>query len=106
MAKFHIKKGDQVKVLAGEDKGKTGKVIRMITDSNKALVEGINVVKKHQKPSASSPEGGIHEQEAPVHLSNLMLIDPKSNEPTRVGRKEDENGNLVRFAKKSKEIIK
>lgn len=106
MAKFHIKKDDKVKVLAGEDKGKTGKVIRIVTDKNKAVVEGINVVKKHQKPSAENPQGGIVEMEAPIHMSNLMLIDPKTDEPTRVGRKQDENGKLVRYAKKSKEVIK
>ena len=106
MAKFHIRKGDNVKVLAGESKGKTGKVIEMLPKANKALVEGVNIVKKHQKPSASNPQGGITEMEAPIHLSNLMLIDPKSNEPTRVGRKKDENGKLVRYSKKSEEIIK
>ncbi len=106
MTKFHIRKGDNVKVLAGESKGKTGKVIEMLPKANKALVEGVNIVKKHQKPSASNPQGGITEMEAPIHLSNLMLIDPKSNEPTRVGRKKDENGKLVRYSKKSEEIIK
>lgn len=106
MAKFHIKKDDKVKVLVGVDKGKTGKVIRMLTDKNKAVVEGINVVKKHRKPSAENPQGGIVEMEAPIHMSNLMLIDPKTDEPTRVGRKLDENGKLVRYAKKSKEVIK
>lgn len=106
MAKFHIKKGDKVKVTTGEDKGATGTVIQMLPHANKALVEGVNVVKKHQKPSASNPDGGITEQEAPVHLSNLMFIDPKSGEPTRIGRKKDENGKLVRYSKKSQEIIK
>lgn len=106
MAKFHIKKGDKVKVLAGESKGKTGAVIRMLPDANKALVEGVNLVKKHQKPSATNPQGGIVEQEAPIHLSNLMLVDPKSNEATRVGRKKDDNGKLVRYSKKTQEIIK
>ena len=106
MAKFHIKKGDKVQVLAGESKGKTGTVIRMLPGQNKALVEGVNVVKKHQKPSATNPQGGIVDQEAPIHLSNLMLVDPKTNEPTRVGRKKDDNGKLVRYSKKTQEIIK
>jgi len=104
--KFHIKKGDTVKVLSGEDKGQTGKVLRIETAKNRAFVEGVRVTKKHQKPSATSPEGGIHEAESPIHLSNLMLIDPKTNEPTRVGRKLDENGKSVRYSKKTQEIIK
>ncbi len=106
MAKFHVKKGDKVKVLAGESKGQTGLVIEMLPEKNKALVEGINVVKKHEKPSATSPQGGIIEKEAPIHLSNLMLVDPKSGDATRTGRKADENGKLVRYSKKSQEIIK
>ena len=106
MAKFHIKKGDKVKVLSGEYKGQTGTVIEMLPGVRKALVEGINVVKKHQKPSASNPQGGIIEKEAPMHLSKLMLVDPKTNEPTRIGRKLDDNGKLVRYSKKTQEIIK
>jgi large subunit ribosomal protein L24 len=104
--KFHIKKGDNVQVLAGEDKGKTGKVIEMIVAKNRAIVEGVNIIQKHQKPSATNPQGGIVEQEASIHMSNLMLIDPKENKPTRVGRKQDEKGKSVRYAKKSGEIIK
>jgi large subunit ribosomal protein L24 len=106
MAKFHIKKGDKVKVIAGESKNSEGKVIQVLPKVNKALVEGINLVKKHQKPTATNPQGGITEMEAPIHISNLMLIDPKSNEATRVGRKADENGKMVRYSKKSEEIIK
>lgn len=106
MAKFHVKKGDKVKVLAGENKGQSGTVIEMLPEKNKALVEGINVIKKHEKPSATSPQGGIIEKEAPIHLSNLMLVDPKSGDATRTGRKADENGKLVRYSKKSQEIIK
>lgn len=106
MAKFHVKKGDKVKVLAGENKGQTGTVIEMFPEKNKALVEGINVIKKHEKPSATSPQGGIIEKEAPIHLSNLMLVDPKTGDTTRTGRKADENGKLVRYSKKSQEIIK
>jgi len=105
MAKFHIKKGDTVKVLAGEYRGQTGKVIQMLGDKNRALVEGINLVKKHNKPSAANPQGGITEQEAPIHLSNLMLVDG-NGDATRVGRKRDEEGKLVRYSKKSQEIIK
>lgn len=105
MAKFHIKKGDTVKVLAGEYKGQTGKVIEMLGEKNKALVEGINVVKKHQKPSASNPQGGIIEKEAPIHLSNLMYVDA-AGKASRIGRKMDENGKLVRYSKETKEIIK
>ncbi|MDR9373298.1 MAG: 50S ribosomal protein L24 [Schleiferiaceae bacterium] len=106
MKKFHIRKGDTVQVTAGEDKGEMGKVLELLPKKDRAIVEGVNVVKRHQKPSASNPDGGIRETEASIHLSNLMLIDPKTNEPTRVGRKLDENGNLVRFSKKTQEIIK
>jgi large subunit ribosomal protein L24 len=95
MAKLHIKKGDTVKVLAGEYKGETGKVIRIYPDKNKALVEGINVVKKHNKPTAENPQGGITEMEAPVHLSNLMYVDA-NGEASRIGRKKDDQGKLVR----------
>lgn len=105
MKKFHIKKGDTVQVIAGEDKGKTGKVMEMIVDKNRAIVEGLNIVQKHQKPSATNPQGGIEETEAPIHISNLMVLDPKENTPTRIGRKKDENGKSVRFAKKSGEIL-
>ena len=93
-------------VMAGESKGQSGRVIRMIPKQYRAVVEGLNMVSKHQKPSASSPQGGIVEMEAPIHMSNLMVLDPKENVPTRVGRKLDENGKLVRYAKKSGEILK
>ncbi|KAB2808124.1 50S ribosomal protein L24 [Phaeocystidibacter luteus] len=106
MAKFHIKKGDNVQVIAGNSKGQTGRVIRMIPKQNRAVVEGVNMVSKHQKPSASNPQGGIVQMEAPIHISNLLLVDPKENKPTRIGRKHDENGKLVRYAKKSGEVIK
>ena len=105
MKKFHIKKGDTVQVIAGEDKGKTGKVVEMVGEKSRAIVEGLNLVQKHQKPSASSPQGGIEEREAPIHMSNLMVVDPKENVPTRVGRKKDDNGKRVRYAKKSGEIL-
>ena len=93
-------------VMAGESKGQSGRVIRMIPKQYRAVVEGLNMVSKHQKPSASSPQGGIVEMEAPIHLSNLMIMDPKDNVPTRIGRKQDASGKLVRYAKKSGEILK
>jgi large subunit ribosomal protein L24 len=104
--KLHIRKGDTVKVIAGDDKGKEGKVMEIITAKNRAIVEGVNLVTKHQKPSAGKPEGGIQKIEAPVHISNLMLIDPASGKPTRVGRKLDDKGKLKRFSKKTGELIK
>ncbi|MCR9153268.1 MAG: 50S ribosomal protein L24 [Croceimicrobium sp.] len=106
MTKFHIRKGDKVVVLAGEDKGKEGVVLEMLPKVGKAIVEGTNLVKKHKKPSATDPQGGIEETEAPIYLSKLMLVDPATGEPTRVGRKADENGKLVRYSKKTQEIIK
>lgn len=102
--KIRIKSGDTVRVTAGDHKGSEGKVLRIIRDKNKALVEGINVVKKHEKPSAQNPQGGIVEKEAPIHLSNLSLIDPKSGEVTRVGY-EERDGKKVRVAKKSNEVV-
>ena len=103
--KFKVKKGDIVKVIAGANRGKEGKVLSMVPGSDKAIIEGLNIVKRHTKPDAANPQGGIMEKEAPIHISNLMLIDPKSGEPTRVGRKE-EDGKLVRYSKKSGEVIK
>lgn len=93
-------------VIAGESKGQSGRIIRVIPKANRAVVEGVNMVFKHQKPSATNPQGGRLQMEAPLHISNLKLVDPKSGEPTRIGRKKDENGKLVRFAKKSGEIVK
>jgi len=104
--KLHIRKGDTVQVIAGDDKGKSGKVLELIPDKSRAVVEGINIVTKHQKPSAGKPEGGIKKVEAPVHISNLMLIDPASGKPTRVGRKLNDKGKLQRYAKKTGELIK
>ena len=103
---LHIKKDDTVIVLAGEDKGKTGKVLKVFVDKQRALVEGINIVKKSAKPSAKHPQGGIIEQEAPIHISNLSLIDPKSGKATRIAIKINEDGKKVRVAKKSGEEIK
>ena len=106
MGKLHIKKNDTVVVLAGEDKGKTGKVLKVLVEKNRALVEGVNMVSKSTKPSAQNPQGGIVKQEAPIHISNLSLVDPKSGNATRVGIKVTEDGKKVRIAKKSGEEIK
>src|SRR3982751_5284523 len=103
--KLKIRKGDIVKVISGEAKGKQGKVLTVFTDKNRALVEGANQVSKHSKPSAKNTQGGIVKQEASIHISNLMLVDPKSGKPSRVGRRE-EDGTIVRYAKKSGETIK
>ena len=107
MVKLKIKKNDTVVVLAGTSKGKEGKVIKVYSATNRAIVEGVNMVSKHTKPNAANPQGGIIKQESSINISNLMLVDPKSGEPTRIGRKiDEETGKLVRFAKKSGEVIK
>jgi len=107
MIKLKIKKNDIVVVLTGTSKGKEGKVIKVITSTNRAIVEGVNMISKHTKPNAANPQGGIIKQEATINISNLMLVDPKSGKPTRIGRKIDEiSGKLVRFSKKSGEVIK
>ena len=106
MAKLHIKKDDTVYVLAGDDKGKTGRVLSIDAKKNRAIVEGVNKVKKSTKPNAQHPQGGIIEIEAPIHLSNLNVVDPKTKKPTRVGFKVDDKGNKVRYSKKSGEEIK
>ncbi|SFR53929.1 large subunit ribosomal protein L24 [Robiginitalea myxolifaciens] len=102
--KIKIKSGDTVRVIAGDHKGSEGKVVRIFRDKNKAIVEGVNTVSKHEKPSAKNPQGGIIEKEAPIHISNLSLIDPKSGEATRVGY-EMREGKKVRIAKKSNEVV-
>ncbi|MCX4291988.1 MAG: 50S ribosomal protein L24 [Odoribacter sp.] len=104
--KFHIKKGDLVFVNAGVDKGKQGKVLEVLPKEERAIVEGINMVSKHTKPNAANPQGGIIKKEAPIHISNLNVVDPSTNKPTRIGRKLDDKGKLVRFAKRSGEILK
>ena len=104
MKKLHIKKGDTVYVNAGNDKGKTGKVLEVIVDRDRAVVEGVNIVSKHTKPNSAHPQGGIIKQEASVHISNLNLIDPKSGKATRVGYRV-QDGKKVRYAKKSGEEI-
>ena len=104
MGKLKIKSGDNVIVTAGDHKGSEGKVLRVLIEKNKAIVEGVNLVKKHEKPSAANPQGGITEKEAPIHISNLSLVDPKTGTSTRVGYKM-EDGKKVRFAKKSNQVL-
>ncbi len=104
MAKMHVKKGDTVKVISGKDKGKQGVILEAFPKKERVLVEGVNLVKKHAKPSQDNPQGGILNQEAAIHVSNVMPIDPKSGEPTRVGYKV-EDGKKVRIAKKSGEAL-
>ena len=106
MSKLHIRKGDEVIVLAGDDKGRKGKVLKVLVTKQRALVEGVNMVSKSMKPSAKNPHGGIDNQEAPIHVSNLSLIDPKSGKATRIGMKKTDDGKKVRVAKKSGEVIK
>ncbi|AQS54539.1 50S ribosomal protein L24 [Novibacillus thermophilus] len=103
--KLHVKKEDTVMVISGKDKGKKGRVLKTYPRENRVLVEGVNMVKKHVRPSQQNPQGGIVEQEAPIHASNVMLIDPKSGEPTRIGYKVLDNGKKVRIARKSGEPI-
>ena len=105
MSKLHIRKSDEVIVLAGDDKGRKGKVLKVLVAKQRALVEGVNMVSKSMKPSAKNPQGGIVKQEAPIHVSNLSLIDPKSGKATRVGMKKTDDGKKVRVAKKSGEVI-
>ncbi|UZR92380.1 50S ribosomal protein L24 [Chondrinema litorale] len=103
--KFHIKKGDKVEVISGNHKGKSGVVLEVLRAKNRAIVEGVNLVTKHIKPSAESPEGGVEKTEAGIHISNLMLVDPKTGEKTKVGRKLDSNGKLKRYSKKTEQFI-
>ena len=104
--KLHIKKGDTVVVIAGDNKGQQGKVLKVEVSKQRAIVEGVNLCKKATKPNAQNPQGGIVEKEAPIHVSNLQVLDPKSGKPTKVGRKANAEGKLVRYAKKSGEEIK
>lgn len=104
--KLYIRKGEIVRVIAGESKGSEGKILSIDAKKYKAIVEGINLVSKHTKPNAQYTEGGIIKKEAPIHISNLMVIDPKSGEPTRIGRKKDKKGKSQRYAIKSGEVIK
>jgi large subunit ribosomal protein L24 len=104
MTKLKIKSGDVVKVIAGDHKGSEGKVSRIFRDANKAIVEGVNMVSVHTKPSAKNPQGGIVKKEAPIHISNLSLIDPKSKKAVKVGIKV-EGDKKVRFSKKSNQVL-
>ena len=104
--KFHIKKGDFVKVISGESRGQEGKVLEVIFKKERAIVEGVNMIKKHTKPNSANPDGGIVEQEAAIHISNLMLVDPATKAPTRIGRKLNDKSKLVRYSKKTGEEIK
>lgn len=104
--KLHIKKGDIVFVNAGDNKGQQGRVLEVLKDKSRAIVEGINMVSKSTKPTSKHPQGGIIKQEAPVHISNLNVLDPASGKPTRIGRKLNDKNKLVRYAKKSGEEIK
>lgn len=104
--KLHVRKGDTVLILAGDDKGKEGKVLEIFAEKNRAIVEGINIITKHQKPSAGKPEGGIKKTEGTIHISNLKLVEPSTGKPTRTGRKLNEKGKLQRYSKKTGELIK
>ena len=105
-AKLKIRKGDTVQIIAGDDRGKEGKVLEIDLERRRVVVEGHNIVKKHQKPTAGKPEGEIKKIEAAIHISNVMLKDPASGKPTRVGRKLNAKGKLQRYAKKTGELIK
>ena len=105
MSKLHIKKGDTVYVNAGNDKGKTGRVLRVLVSKNRAVVEGLNMVSKSAKPSAKHPQGGIIKMEAPIHISNLNPVD-KNGKPTRIGRRKNDEGKTVRYSKNTGEEIK
>ncbi len=104
MTKLKIRSGDTVVVTSGDHKGSEGKVMKVFIEKNKAIVEGVNLVSKHEKPSAKNPQGGIIRKEAPIHISNLSLVDPKSGKPTRVGYKM-ENGKKIRFSKQSNQAL-
>ncbi|MDD2241898.1 MAG: 50S ribosomal protein L24 [Bacteroidales bacterium] len=104
--KLHIKKGDTVFVNSGNDKGKQGKVLAVDKAKMRAVVEGLNMISKHTKPNAKTPQGGIIKQEASIHISNLQVVDPVKGGPTKIGRRLNDKGKLVRYAKKSGEEIK
>ena len=106
MSKLHIKKGDTVIVNAGDDRGQKGRVLSVLRSKNRAIVEGLNMVSKSTKPNAKHPQGGIIKMEAPIHISNLSLIDPASGKATRIGRRKNDAGVTVRYSKKSGEEIK
>jgi large subunit ribosomal protein L24 len=103
--KLHVRRGDTVKVIAGDDKGKSGKVMEILIEKRRVVIEGVNLITKHQKPSAGKPEGGIKKVEGTVHISNVMVVDPSSGNPVRTGRKLNEKGKLQRYSKKTGEFI-
>ncbi len=103
--KLHIRKGDTVMVISGNDKGKTGKVLEILSSKNRAIVEGVKMITKHMKPSANNPEGGIQNTEGTIHISNLMVVDPGTGEATRIGRKLNDQGKLQRYSKKTGNFI-
>jgi large subunit ribosomal protein L24 len=105
MKKFKLKKGDLVMVMSGKDRGTKGHILEVIRAKDRVVVEGVNIVKKRIKPTAENPSGGIIEKEAPIHISNVMLVDPKTGKPTRVGYKFDKDGKKVRYSKKSGEEV-
>ncbi len=104
--KLHVRRGDRVMVIAGDEKGKSGVITQMLIEKERAIIEGLNLVKKAVKPSNKNPEGGFIQKEAGIHISNLMVIDPKSGKATRIGRRLNDAGKLERYAKKSGETIK
>ncbi len=104
--KLHIRKGDTAIVISGNDKGKKGQVLEIIREKNRAIIEGVNMITKHVKPSANHPEGGIDKTEAPLHISNIMVVEPSNGEPTRIGRKLNDENKMQRFSKKTGELIK
>jgi large subunit ribosomal protein L24 len=103
--KFHVKKGDLVKVISGNSKGKEGKITLMVPEKQRAFVEGVNLVTKHLKPTAQNPNGSIVKKEASIHISNLMVVDPSNGQPTRIGRKENTEGKLQRYSKKTNTFL-
>ena len=104
--KLRIKKGDTVVIISGESKGQRGKVLSVQVDKQRAIVEGVNMVSKHTKPNAKNTQGGIIKQEAPIHISNMMVVEPSTGNPTRIGKRKNEEGKLVRYSKKTGEEIK
>jgi large subunit ribosomal protein L24 len=107
MAKIHIKKGDTVQVISGDDKGKTGVVLRVDTEKSRAIVDGLNLVSRHKKPTAGDPQsGGIIKKEAGIHISNLLLVNPATGKGERTGRKENPTGKLQRYFKSNNELVK
>ncbi|EHQ42039.1 50S ribosomal protein L24 [Myroides odoratus] len=105
MIKLKIKTGDTVRVIAGDHKGSEGKIVRVLREKNKAIVEGVNIISKHVKPSATNPQGGIVKKEAPIHISNLAIVDPKTNDTTKVAIQRNESGKNVRVSKKSNQVL-